>query len=78
MVESWGIKELYDEWIEDDLDWIRLINEENKILQSVREIRSDKPETVMKCRELLFDNAKFVNVLTRRIENVRDEIKKLS
>jgi hypothetical protein len=69
------LKDLYNEWIEDDLDHIRFIHSENKVFQEIRENHQDNWKIVELCREALFDNAKLIKFLRKEIEDVRAKIK---
>ncbi len=70
-------KELYEEFIEDNLKYIRFIGEENKILQGVRENHYGEWKIVEACKEIMFDNVKEINALTEEIGDERRKIKEL-
>jgi len=72
------LKELYEDWIWEDLDYIKFINSENKVLQRIRENYQDQWEIVELCREALFENSKLITYLKERIEDVTTTTKKLS
>ena len=72
------LRELYESWVWQDLDYIKFLNSENKTFQELRENHSDEWQIVELCREALFDNAKLIKFLKARIEDVGAEIKKLS
>jgi hypothetical protein len=72
------LKELYEDWIYEDLDHIKFIHTENKVFQRIREKHQDEWETVDLCREILFENVKLIDFLKEGIENDRQSIKKLS
>lgn len=72
------LKELYEEWVEDGLNYIKFLNSENKVFQELRENHQDTWGIVELCREALFDNAKLIKFLMGRIEDDRAKIKKLS
>lgn len=69
------LRELYEDWIREDLDYIRFLNSENKVFQETREKHSEDSEIVELCREALFDNAKLIKFLGERVEDARAEIK---
>lgn len=71
------LKDLYEEWVREDLDYIKFLNSENKIFQRTREKHQDNWEIVELCREALFDNAKLIKFLMGRIEDVRTRVKEL-
>ena len=71
------LKELYEEWIEDDEEYIRFINSENKVFQEIREAYHKEPDIVVLCMEFLYENAKLIKFLKRRIEDGREQVKKL-
>lgn len=68
------LRELYQDWIREDLDYIKFLNSENKVFQELRENHSGNWEITMLCREALFDNAKLIKFLKERIEDDRAEI----
>lgn len=72
------LKELYEDWIWEDLDYIRFVHSENKVFQRIREANQGDWETVELCREILFDNAKLIDSLKEGIENDKRSIKELS
>jgi hypothetical protein len=72
------LKELYDDWIYEDMDHIKFIHTENKVFQRIRENNQDDWEMVELCREILFENEKLVDFLKKGIEDDRESIKKLS
>jgi len=69
------LKELYEFFIEEHLDWIKLKNEENKVLQRIREKNQSNWKIVESCREIMFENARFIDILRRDVENDRKQIK---
>ena len=71
------LKELYEEWVDDDMDHIKFIHTENKVFQRIRENNQDDWEAVELCRESLFDNAKLITFLKERIEDVRSRCKEI-
>ena len=71
------IKEMHEESIKDELEYIRFIGEENKVLQRIRESHQGEWQIVELCREIMFDNAKEVNSILGEIENDRSKIKEL-
>jgi hypothetical protein len=71
------LRELYEDWIREDLDYIKFLNSGNKVFQELRERHQENWEIVELCREALFDNAKQIAFLSRRIEDERTKIKKL-
>lgn len=71
------LRQLFEEWIEEDLEYIRFLHTENKVFQGLREKHQGEWEVVELCREALFDNAKLIENLKKRTEDVRAEIKKL-
>jgi len=54
----------------DDLEYIKFINSENKVLQRIREKYQGNWEIVELCREALFENSKQISFLEERIANV--------
>jgi hypothetical protein len=71
------LKEFYEESIKDDLEYIRFIGEESKVLQRIRESYQDNWKIVELCREILFENAKFARKLREGIEDDQRTIKEL-
>ena len=71
------LKELYESFIEEHLDWIKLKNNENKVLQRIREKNQSNWKIVESCREIMFENARMIDILRRDIENDRRQIKEL-
>jgi len=76
-VGSSFLKEYYEWSIQDDLDLIKFIHSEGKVFQGIRERNQNSWKIVELCREILFDNAKWVQALMEKIEDGRNEIKKL-
>lgn len=72
-----ALRELYEDWIREDLDYIKFLNSVNKTFQELRENHQGNWEVVELCREALFDNAKLINLLKERIEDARGKIKEL-
>lgn len=72
-----SLKDLYEDFIEEDKDSIKSINVENKVLQRIRETFQGNWEIVELCREILFYNAKQVNFFKERIDETRAKIKEL-
>ena len=71
------LEELFKEWLADDMASMRLINEENKVFQAIRESHAKDLMMVEQCRELLFENAKNAEHLSGRIADVKRRIKEL-
>jgi hypothetical protein len=71
------LKNLYEWFIDVDLDYIRFLGSENKVFQRLRENYQHNWEIVELCREALFDNAKEIAFLRGRIEDERANLKKL-
>ena len=71
------LKELYEEWVDDDMDHIKLIHTENKVFQRIRENNQDDWEMVELCRESLFDNANLITFLKERVEDVTSRCKEI-
>ncbi len=71
------LKEYYEGSIEEDLDIIKFIHSTNGVFQGVRERNQDSWKIVELCREILFDNTKWVQALVEKTENARNENKKL-
>ncbi len=71
------IKEFYEESIEEKLLDIELTNKQIKETQKIREEHSEDWETVERCREILFYNAKRINKCLEEIEDDRARIKEL-
>ncbi len=72
--EFW-LEGLHLGWIEEDLEYIRFIHSENKALQEIREKYQDDPMMVIVCREILFENARHIELLTERIEDAKQTVK---
>ncbi len=71
------LKEYYEGSIEENLDIIKFIHATNGVFQGVRERNQNSWKIVELCREILFDNGKWVQALMEKIEDGRNEIKKL-
>jgi hypothetical protein len=71
------LKDLYEEWVDEDMGHIKLIHTENKVFQRIRENNQDDWEAVELCREFLFDNAHLITFLKGRIEDVRGRCKEI-
>ena len=71
------LKEYYEWSIQDDLDFIKFLHSNVKVFQVIREKNQSNWKIVELCREILFDNAKWVQRLMERIEYARETIKKL-
>lgn len=72
-----SLKNLYEDWIEDDLIEIKELNAENKVYQELREQRQDDWEIVEMSREILFIHAQIVKRLKERIDDTKERIKVL-
>jgi len=72
-----SLKDLYEDWIEDDLAEIKELNAENKLYQELREQRQDDWEIVEISREILFIHAQIIKRLKERIDDTKAEIQKL-
>ncbi len=70
--------EYYQLSIYENIDWIKFINSEKKVLQRIRENNHDKGKIVELCREIMFDNVKFIEGCHKEINYDRNEIKKLN
>lgn len=66
----------YDSIAEENLEWIKIKNQANKVYQSIKEKYSDRWEIVELCREALWDNARAILDLTHEIEYARKEAKR--
>lgn len=71
------LKELYEDWIYGDFDYIKFIHSENKVLQSIRERNQDDGKIVELCKEALFENANLISFLKERIEDVTSKCRKI-
>ena len=71
------LKELYEESIQDGLEYISFVGEENKVFQRIREKNQEDWQIVELCREILFENARSATRLRENIENERRKIKEL-
>lgn len=78
ILDNNSFKDFYVESISADMDYIKFIHSENKIFQRIREKNQGNWEINELCREILFDNVKLLNFLKNRIENAKEDIKKLS
>ena len=73
-----SLKDLYEDWIDDDLAEIKELNAENKVYQELREQRQDDWEIVEISREILFLHGQFIKRLKERIDDTKTAIQKLS
>ena len=64
------VRDLYQSFIEDDVEMMRFVQEESAVYQRLRE-RVEDPLLVEACREILFDNTKEIKLLCRRIEDAK-------
>lgn len=70
-----GIKDLFWEWIQDDMSYLQFVKNENKFLQQLREKFPDNQVIVMLCREAISENDRIVKYLIGRIADVEHRIK---
>ncbi len=75
--EFW-LEGLFLGWIEEDLEYIKFLGMENKAFQEIREANPGDPDLVILCRQMLFENARQIESLTERIDDVRSKIKAIA
>ncbi len=75
---QWGPKELYEWMAEDTIESIREIHRDSSFFQGLRERHFDKWEIVELCREIIFENAKYLKRLTQDVEYYREQAKEFS
>jgi hypothetical protein len=64
------------EWgIQEDLETIRSYQEELATFARIREAHQENWKIVEACREILFENAKAVRFLYRRIQDAKGQLK---
>ncbi len=74
---NFSLKEYYEGSIDEDLYIIKFIHSTNGVFQGIRERNQASWKIVELCREILFDNTKWVQSLMEKIEYARTQIKKL-
>ena len=74
---SWEfhLKEFYEESIQDNLDYIKFIHSENKILQEIRESHPKEWKIIELCREIIFENKKKLSLILKEMDYDRSKIK---
>ena len=75
--EVFPLRDLYEDWIGQDLDYIKFLHSETKVFQELREKHQDNWEIVELCREALFDNSRLIKNLTKEADDVREKIRRL-
>ena len=63
------VRDLYQSFIEDDVEMMRFIQKESAVYGRLRERVQYDPLLVEVCCEILFDNVKEIKFLFRRIED---------
>jgi len=75
---EYPVRELFEEWILNDLEEIGELSSENKLFQGLREKYDTNREIVEVCREILFLNARCIQHLKERIDDTKNRIKEFS
>ena len=78
VTDSDGVLRSFYEWsIQEDLDSIRSYQGEFATFARIREAHQDSWKIVEGCREILFENAKAVRFLYRRIQDAKGQLKSI-